>query len=258
MSLESTNSPGVTAGGTEAADRVADVLIMLGRADSPLGVSEISRSLDISKTVVHRVLQSLSSRSLARVATNSSRYVLGPAAIGLASKAWSQLDIRSVARPTLKKLRDLTLETTTLSVLTGHSRIYLDQYESPKEVKMVVEIGPKYPLHSGASSRSILAFLPQPFIDEAANQLRLIRDDFDVDQFRASLAEVRAKGYAISINERGTGAASIAAPFFDSAGHAMGSVSSSGLASRFEGHNHDKQAAQVLEAAAEITSLINR
>ena len=35
---------------------------------------------------------------------------------------------------------------------------------------MVVEIGPQYPLHSGASSRSILAFLPQDFIDDAVRR----------------------------------------------------------------------------------------
>lgn len=258
MSSDSTYSTAVTVGGTEAADRVADVLLMLGRSDSPLGVSEIARSLDVSKTVVHRVLQSLSSRSLVRMAPQTSRYVLGPAAIGLASKAWSQLDIRAIARPTLRKLRDLTLETSTLSVLTGHSRIYLDQYESPKEVKMVVEVGPKYPLHSGASSRSILAFLPQPFIDEAISQLKVVRDDVDADEFRLSIAEVRNSGYAISVNERGTGAASIAAPFFDSAGHVLGSISSSGLASRFEGHDHERQVEQVLEAAAELTALVSR
>ena len=70
------------------------------------------------------------------------------------------MDVRSVAAPILRELRGETRETTTLSILVGRHRIYLDQFESPQEIKMVVEIGPRFPLHSGASSRAILAWLP--------------------------------------------------------------------------------------------------
>ena len=206
-------SPPESVGGTEAADRVADVLLLFARSDDALGVSKIARSLSLSKAVVHRILQSLTSRSLLQVLPVDSTYVLGPAAIGLGTKAWSQMDVRSLASPILRRLRDETRETTTLSVLVGHYRSYLDQYESPQEVKMVIEIGPRFPLHSGASSRSILAYLPQPFIDEAVHQLQLVKPENDAAAFLEGLDLVRAKGYAVSKNERGTGAASIAAPF---------------------------------------------
>lgn len=242
-----------TPGGTEAADRVADVILLFGRSDSPLGVSAIARSLSLSKAVVHRILQSLVSRSLVQVVPGGSAYVLGPAALGLASRAWSQVDLRSVASPILRRLRDATQETTTLSVIVGNERIYLDQFESPQEVKMVVEIGPRYPLHSGASSRAILAFLPPSFIDEAVRQLHTLRPELDEAAYRESLREAHERGYATSLNERKTGAASIAAPFFDAAGNVMGSISSSGPAFRYAIEDHEEHAALVVEAARAIT-----
>lgn len=245
--------PRETPGGTEAADRVADVLLLFARSDDPLGVSRIARSLSLSKAVVHRILQSLASRSLVQPVPGGSAYVLGPAAAGLAARAWSQLDVRSVASPVLRRLRDQTRETTTLSVLVGNQRIYLDQFESPQEIKMVVEIGPRFPLHSGASSRAILAHLPQPVVDEAVRQLAHIRPDLDVDAYVADLDEVRRRGWAASLNERGTGAASIAAPFFDAAGHVLGSVSASGPVFRYTGETDEEQARLVVAAAKEIT-----
>lgn len=242
--------------GTETADRVADVLLLFTRSDAPLGVSAISRALGVSKAVVHRILQSLMSRSLVQVEPGHSTYRLGPAAIGLGTRAWGQLDVRTLAAPILERLRDETRETTTLSILVGRHRIYLDQFESPQEIKMAIEIGPRFALHSGASSRSILASLPTPFADEAVRELRRLQPDFDEDAFRDELAATRGRGYTVSHNERGTGAASIAAPFFDSAGNVLGSISASGPVFRYPGGHEPEHAGLVVTAAEHITEAL--
>jgi DNA-binding IclR family transcriptional regulator len=241
-------------GGTESADRVSDVLLLFARSDQSLGVSKIARSLSLSKAVVHRILRSLTSRSLLQVVPGDSTYVLGPAATLLGTKAWSQMDLRTLASPILRKLRDDTRETTTLSVLIGNQRIYVDQFESPQEVKMVVELGTRFPLHSGASSRSILAFMPPPYIAEAVLELETIRPDFDAEAYLSELDEVRTKGFAVSLNERRTGAAAIAAPLFDVSGSVMGSISSSGPVLRYGLKGHEDHARLVVEAARAITA----
>jgi DNA-binding IclR family transcriptional regulator len=241
-------------GGTESADRVADVLLLFGQSDQPLGVSKIARSLSLSKAVVHRILQSLTSRSLLQVVQDDSTYVLGPAATMLGIKAWSQMDLRTLASPILRRLRDETQETTTLSVLVGHQRIYLDQFESPQEVKMVVELGSRFPLHWGASSRSILAYMPPRYIDDAVRQLQRARPELDAEAYVRELGEVRRKGFALSLNERNTGAAAIAAPLFDVSGSVMGSISSSGPLTRYRLEDHEDHARLVVDAAGAITA----
>jgi DNA-binding IclR family transcriptional regulator len=243
-------------GGTEAADRVADVLLLFARSDEPLGVSGIARELALSKAVVHRILQSLMSRSLIRGVPGRAIYQLGPSAIGLGARAWSQMDVRSVAAPILRELRGETRETTTLSILVGRHRIYLDQFESPQEIKMVVEIGPRFPLHSGASSRAILAWLPHNFASEAVGELRQLRGDFDEPAFLEELDATRRRGYTISHNERGTGAASIAAAFFDLAGNVVGSISASGPVFRYPGDHEAEHAALVVAAAERVTEAL--
>jgi DNA-binding IclR family transcriptional regulator len=245
-------------GGTETADRVADILIMFSGEDEALGGSEIARRLGLSKAVVHRILQSLLSRGLLQNAPNSAGYVLGSVLIGLGYKAWSQLDIRSLAGPILQRLRNETQETTTLSALSGHTRMYLDQYEGPQEFKMVVELGVKYPLHSGASSRAILAHLSEVHVDEAVRQLQASHPDLNESDYRARLAAVRTNGYAMSLNERDTGAASIAAPFFDKAGNVLGSISCCGPVFRFRAELVEIHAQKVAAAARTITHLLER
>jgi DNA-binding IclR family transcriptional regulator len=252
-----TEAPAVRgASGTEAATRVADVLLMFARGPSALGVSEIARELGLSKAVVHRILQSLAARSLVRADTGTRAYRLGPGAIALGARALRDFDLRQAARPTLRRLRDLTRETTTLSARVQESRIYLDQYESPQEIKMTVGLGRPYPLHAGASSRAILAFLPEETIERVINNglegltSQTIRDPAEL---RRRLAATRSSGYATSRGERQHAAGSVAAPVFGVDGEVVGSISVCGPLDRFDGVTVERYLPLVRSAAEEIS-----
>jgi DNA-binding IclR family transcriptional regulator len=252
-----TDAPGVTgAVGTEAATRVADVLLMFTGGPAAMGVTEIARELGLSKAVVHRILQSLAARSLVRADANTREYRLGPGAIALGARALRDFDLRQAAQPTLRRMRDVTNETTTLSARVQDSRIYLDQYESPQEIKMTVELGRRYPLHAGASSRAILAFLPEEAIE------RIIAEGLDrltpetirnPRELRRRLADTRACGYAVSKGERQAAAGSVAAPVFGIDGGVVGSISVCGPVDRFDDAAVARYLPIVVSSAAEIS-----
>jgi IclR family transcriptional regulator, acetate operon repressor len=250
-------APGATAAvGTEAATRVADVLLMFARGPAAIGVTEIARELGLSKAVVHRILQSLATRSLVRPDASTREYRLGPGAIALGARAMRDFDLRQVAQPTLRRMRDLTNETTTLSARVQDSRIYLDQYESPQEIKMTVELGRPYPLHAGASSRAILAFLPEETIERiiAGGLQRLTAETIrHPKQLRRRLAQTRSSGYAISRGERQPAAASVAAPVFGIDGEVRGSISVCGPVDRFGDAVVARYLPIVQSAAADIS-----
>ncbi len=242
--------------GTKAAGRVADVLMLLAQGPDSAGVSEVARELGLSKAVVHRILQSLVSRSLVAVNPETREYRLGPAALALGARASRDVDLRRVARPVLRQLRDDTNETTTLSVLVDDSRIYLDQIESRQEVKMTVELGRPHPLHAGASSRVILAFLPLQRIARIVNSdLPALASNTITNRYvlRRELAEVRQRGYATSHSERQPGAASVAAPLFNADSEVVGSLSVCGPESRFDDATSARFAPLVKAAAAEVS-----
>ncbi|MEU6040828.1 IclR family transcriptional regulator [Actinomadura sp. NPDC047616] len=243
--------------GTEVAGRVADVLLLFAGGPQYLGVTAISRELGISKAVVYRILQSLVSREMPE--SGPEGYRLGPAAVALGVSALRRFNIRSAAAPVLRRLRDETDETgetTTLSGLVGDERVYLDQFESPREVKMTIEVGRRFPLHAGSSSRVILAFLPEGRREAvlsrplAALTDRTITDEPDL---RARLAETARDGVAVSLGERQADAASVAAPLFGPDGEAQGSISVCGPLHRFTPEAIARYRTLVREAAEEIT-----
>jgi DNA-binding IclR family transcriptional regulator len=242
--------------GTEAADRVADVLVLFAHGSTSVGVSEIARELGLSKAVVHRILQSLVSRSFVTVDPDTREYRLGPAALALGARALRDVDLRRAARPVLRRLRDDTDETTTLSELVDDGRVYLDQIESRQEVKMTVELGRPHPLHAGASSRVILAYLPTERVKRVIDGgLPALTSDTitSTHALRRELDEVRRRGYATSHSERQLGAASVAAPVFNVESEVVGSLSVCGPASRFDDATTARFAPLVKTAAEEVS-----
>lgn len=252
-------APKATSAGTESAERVADVLLAFGESDDSIGVSELARRLKLSKAVIYRILRSLASRALIEFDIYSREYRLGPQAAIFGIHVLRQLDLRPAAREELIALRDATRETTTLSQLFGNKRTYAEQFESPQEIKMTVELGRPYPLSLGASSRAILAHLPESEIEQALIGRPVGSGGLPMaDEIRKDLAGIRAAGYAISYGQRLAGAASIAVPVFGSEGQAVGSISICGPVARFDGEAVAGHIPLIIAAAARISSSLTR
>ncbi len=240
---------------SKAATRVADVLLALAEG-KPLGVSELARRTESSKTSVHRIAQALTARGLLAQDQTSRAYVLGLAAIALGGAALRRSQLVGVALPVLQALRDETGETGTISVLAGLKRIYLAQVVSPQEVAMIVQVGSSYPLHAGASSKAILAFA-QPSVREAVLAGRLVQltpiTPTQREQLEAEICEIARLGYAVSRGEREEGASAVAAPIIGVDGYAIGSVSVSGPTARFPAERITRLAPRVMAAARSIS-----
>jgi DNA-binding IclR family transcriptional regulator len=241
-----------------AVERTAAVLSAFARSEQQtLGVTEIAQELDISKAVVHRILNSLRSAGFIDVDSTTRRYLLGPTALDIGLAFLRHVDVRELARPVLRELSDQTEETATLSIRSGQHRIYIDQVTPTREVKMTVALGKAFPLHAGSSSKSLLAYLPQHEIDEYLERADLepltdltITDAADL---RAELADVRTRGFAASRGERQSGAGSVAAPILDHNGYPVASMSLCGPVERFQ-----KEAEHAATLVTEATMLLSR
>jgi IclR family acetate operon transcriptional repressor len=242
--------------GTEAAGRVADVLLAFLDGPTVHGVTALARELDLSKAVVHRILRTLVERGLVVPASPGSGYRLGPAAAALGARALRESDLRTVALPVLRRLQAATGETTTVSALVPGARVYLDQVVGRSEISMTVEVGRRFPLHAGSSSTAILAFLPEQ-AQEAVVRGRLERlTDLtvsDPDALRARLAEVRRDGHAHSDGERQRGAGSVAAPVFGVDGTVVGAISVCGPVDRVDDAARARFVPLLTEAADDIS-----
>lgn len=242
--------------GTEAAARVADVLLLFTDAPSMLGVTRIARELGLSKAVVHRILRTLVVSQLLAFEPASREYRLGPAAAALGARALRDCDLRKAAIDLLHELRDATSETATLTALVLPGRVYLDQVPGVHEIKMTVELGRRFPLHAGSSGKCMFAFLPDQARERLlARPLEALTPHTVTDPgaLRAELAEIRERRYAWSGGERQADAGSVAAPVLNVSGDVVGAISVCGPRYRV-GEDFARGIAPGLVAAAQRIS----
>ena len=243
-----------------AVERAADVLSLFADGNhASLGVTEISKELDLSKAVVHRILTSFRAKDFIELDEETKRYSLGPAALALGYAYLDQIDIRALAHPTLQMLSEESRETATLSIRSDWTRVYLEQVTPQREVKMTVEIGKPFPLHAGSSGKAFLAFLDEDERERYLAQPELAsltpQTQTDPEALRSKLSEVAAKGYAVSFGERQLGAVSIAAPILDRENHPEAVVSICGPADRMT-EKLDLAAGLLLDATHELSRRI--
>lgn len=102
-----------------SATHIFDILRLVSKSDSALGVSEISRLTDLPVSTVHRALATLEqSQYIARL-ESSPRYRLGSTPQFLTRALFQKFALRSASIPFLKRIAQDTGETVMLSVRVG-------------------------------------------------------------------------------------------------------------------------------------------
>lgn len=239
--------------------RVIAVLLAFSHGRTALGVSDISRQTGLSKAVVHRILQELAASGMVVQSDATRRYFLGPVAFALANAAGQQSTLRAAGMPVVARLMEQTDETVTLSARSGYRRIYLGQAESSQMIRISIQVGLNLPLTVGASGHAMLAFLPEPEIDDILSHpvpALSERTETRIEVIRARLAEVRRLGFASTQGERVAESISFAAPIFDGMDEVTGAISVGALASRVDETRARDLSTQVMAAAHEITGML--
>jgi IclR family transcriptional regulator, KDG regulon repressor len=205
-----------------AIDRAIQVLYLFKNGEQKeYGVSEIGRLLDLNKSTVHNILNTLAHHNFLIQNETTRRYQLGPALAELGSLVRSEIDLRAVARPHLRRLMEQTGATVLLGILSGSKITLVDKEEPVSEVRVAASVGMQLPFCAGAFGKAFLAFLPEEVVSSllADPGLRAFTPTSmtNPNQYRVALAEVRAQGYAVDDKEEyllDVGA--ISAPVFQS------------------------------------------
>lgn len=233
---------------------------MASREDGPAGVREIAKGVDMNPSTVHRLLGLLEEEGLVRQDEPGGGYTVGTALLRLALTASGSHPVRSAALPHMRALAEASGETVTLGLYDPVRRqtYVLAVVESEAPVRYVSKLHEWRDLHTGASGRAVMAFLPD---DERRTVVELTQlapvtehTITSAAELERVLAEVRERGYAFSQEERRLGGVGIAAPVFGPGRHVLGEVGVSVPTQRFVPADEPRLARLVVACAAEITA----
>lgn len=219
-------------GGALTVDRGLQVLEAVSRADGPIGVRELARTVDLSVATAHRLLTSLQARGFVEQVGDRGEYRLGWGLLEYAARLIQRTELLPTTIPLAAHLRDVSEETVTVHIRLGDERVCVAEVESHHDLHRAVGVGRRSPLIAGASGRAILAFLPEPEVanllsEPTGSNLAAIQK-IGRERLMEAVAETRAAGYATSSEEWVPGVSSMAAPLMGPAGYAVGSVGIAG------------------------------
>ncbi len=229
--------------------RAIKVVNYLNEVPSPQGVSEISKALGLSSTIVHRLLATLKSEGMVFQDPRTKLYTLGPIFLDYANKIITEVPIAPVIEPWLIKLRDVTGETTGFYVPNGQVRVCVLEYESQQEIRRSVGVGKRLPLQAGASGRAILSFQSE---DLQERILGSVSPD-ERNSIRKLLDETRANGFAINEEEISPNVSALSAPVFDQHHRIIGALSISGPSFRWNRKTMESFIPILIDSTEEIT-----
>lgn len=237
--------------------RALGILQVIHQADKRMTLTDLSRQTGLPRPTVYRLLHTLIDSEFVEYDPDTRTYTLGPRLIEFGLRHLAKLDIRKLALPLMRRLRDLTQETVALSVVVGHERQYVEQLESPQEVRQTIELGRRVPLHAGGSGKAILAFFSEGRLEKYLTTVPIValtpHTILDQNKLREELRRIRELGYAWSVQERQTGAATVAAPVFAANGLVKGCLSVSGPYQRFPAEKIKEYGPLVKSVAHELS-----
>ena len=226
-----------------AAEAATKIITCVAQSEKELGISEISRIVDLNKNMVFRILNSL--ESVGWVYCNEQKYGLTLLPFQLSSSALSRMNLNTASLPVLYELLNLTGECTYLGVLHQDKVLYLQHLDGLKDVRVAGRVGGTYDLHCSAPGKVLLAYAEPEFIEEYAgrsHEKRTANTLTKKEMLLSHLETVRAQGYATDCEEFGSGITCVAAPIFDYTGKVVAAI---GCSAFTPDGDHDKIISQL-------------
>jgi DNA-binding IclR family transcriptional regulator len=242
----------------ESVDNALRVLLLMGEQPT-LRLTDVSQYLGVASSTAHRLLAMLQYRGFVRQDTASRSYVPGPTLDGLAFGVLRRLDARTRARPVLEGLNDELEETVHLGRLEGADVHFIDSIESKRALRVGGRLGRSMPAHCTSTGKALLAQLSDDDVrrlypDEQLVQLTP-RSIGSRTELLATLAQVRAQGYAESSEESEDGVSSLAVALHAARSPRL-AVNVSVPASRMSPETRTAILGRVLAAAEELDRLL--
>ncbi len=203
----------------QVSEKLFAVLELLAK-NGECGLLEISKSLDLNKATVHRLLTSLIMLGYVNQNQETSKYRSTYKLCFLSTQILENNDVVSLCKPYLKKIAEYTNETVHLVKLIDDKAVYIDKVEaSANSIRLISRIGKTIPLYCSGVGKALMAYMPNDKIIKIFNESEIIsytnNTIVDIDTLLKTIETIRKNGYALDNEEMEKGVKCVAVAMHD-------------------------------------------
>jgi DNA-binding IclR family transcriptional regulator len=232
--------------GAQTLRRGLGILKLLTRFQSTgLGVTEIARRMDLSKTTTVRLTRTLLDEKFVAQDNATRRYRLGPQAYAVGLAAEPSYALQRVAEPILRSLAMETGDWVFFTIRHGLEAICISRASANKQYpQTALRVGDRHPLGLGTGGLAILAGMSDPDIEEIikanADVYNNVYKQMSADIVRKLVAETRSRDYSFVPGTLAPGYWGIGVPLFHGKNNPVAALVLVSTPSRM---NNDRRAA---------------
>lgn len=226
-------------------------------AEAPeLSLSDVARRTGLKRATSRRILLTL--EELGYVASNGRRFSLRPRALDVGYAYLSTMPVAEIAIPFMEELSRHFNESSSVAVLDGTDIVYIARVQANRIMSINLAVGSRLPAYATSMGRVLLAWLTPVELDAYFATARLAtlteRTVAREERLREILAEVRARGWALTDQELEDGVRSVAAPLLARDRRAVAAMNMSTHAGRVSlARLRDEFVPRLLEAAEGVS-----
>jgi IclR family acetate operon transcriptional repressor len=195
--------------------KAIEVLKLIVKEDSPLGVTDIARALSLSKSTSFGILKSFEEEGFLVKDPLSKKFSTGNALFELSKKILRTTDVAHASRPHLARLMEAVDETVFLGVREEDVVKALDVLEPQKDFRISSQIGTTFAITAGVIGKIFLSSMDNREVAELLSQKGLPKytdaSIVDIDAYLREIEKTREQGYAIDLEEYLKGMRAVAA-----------------------------------------------
>lgn len=239
-----------------SSEKTAALLKLLGQAPYVHSVTDLGEKIECSKSGTFKLLNALLQSGLAAQTVNH-KYTLGPVVYLLGKTYEDQIGLSKMVKPYLVRLRDLTGENASFSMLINGRANLVYREESMQVVRVAGSVGQERPLHAGATGKVLGAFQ-----DDAVIRKRLMEEPLKAyteltitapNALLEEYAKIREQGYAVSDGELNIETIGIGAPIRNDSGAVWAAISIGAPRMRVDEAKKEHYIFLIKEIAAEMS-----
>jgi DNA-binding IclR family transcriptional regulator len=215
------------------------------------GLTELSERVGVSKSSVHRHLNTLRKYRFAK--KEGTEYRLGLRFLELGGHTRYSIRPYRNIKPTVNQIAEETGEFAGFFVEEHGVGTYLYIEMGPEGVPNDARVGQQTKLHHSAAGKTILAHLPNERVEEIIDRHGLPakneRTTTDYEVLKTELAQIRERGYAIARGEYVDKLWALAVPVRDQDDTVLGSLFVAGPSHRMRGDWFTDELPETLQSA---------
>ncbi len=242
----------------QSVDRALTIIDCFSGSARELGISEIADRMDLSKSTVFGLVNTLVLKGYLEQNEENKKYRLGIKLFELGNLVGSRMDLRKDALPYCQRLSEDYRQGVHLAVRSGDEMIYIEKVDVPGLSIAYSYIGKRAKMYCTGVGKAILAHISDEELDQYMENTELTRMTShtitDPKLLREELEQIRQQSFAIDNEEVEEGLKCVAAPIFDWRGTPVAAISSSGMASRMTDEMIERLKKDVVAYAAAISS----